>query len=80
MHTVSATLESFVGVRDALAKKFGDAISSKLAWVAKTTAQVGAADAEKLSNFVDASKTTTMCSDVFTNAEISDSESEKLRA
>lgn len=80
IHTVTTTLESFGAVRDALAKKFGDATSAKLAWVAKTTSNVGAADAEALMGLIEALEDNDDVQDVFTNAEFDASVAEKLTA
>jgi YebC/PmpR family DNA-binding regulatory protein len=80
IHTITTTLESFGAVRDALAKKFGDATSSTLAWIAKTTTEVGAEHAEQLMELVEALEDHDDVQDVFTNAEFAAGVSEKLSA
>lgn len=72
MHSISTSLEQFGPARDALAAKFGDAASARLAWVAKTTAPLGAEDAEKLLALVEALEDLDDVQDVFTNAEFGD--------
>lgn len=80
VHTISTALESFGPARDALAEKFGDASSTKLAWVAKTTTPVGAEDAEKLMALVEALEDLDDVQDVFTNAEFGDDVVSRLSA
>lgn len=80
IHTISTTLENFGVARDTLAEKFGDAQSTKLAWVAKTTTPVNAEDAEKLMALVEALEDLDDVQDVFTNAEFGDDVAEKLSA
>ncbi len=80
VHTITTTLEGFGEVRDALAGKFGDAQSGKLAWVAKTTSQVNAEDAEKLMALIETLEDNDDVQDVFTNAEFGDDVAAKLSA
>lgn len=80
IHTITTTLENFGPARDALAEKFGDAASTKLAWVAKTTSSVNAEDAEKLMGLVEALEDLDDVQDVFTNAEFGDDVAQKLSA
>lgn len=80
IHTITTTLGTFGTVRDALAKKFGDASASKLAWVAKTITEVGADHAQALMDLVEALEDNDDVQDVFTNAEFAAGVSEKLSA
>jgi YebC/PmpR family DNA-binding regulatory protein len=77
-HIVTTTMESLGPVRDALAKKFGDPASSKLAWIARTTAAV--ADPEPLLELIDALEDNDDVQDVFTNAEFDAVALQKLSA
>ncbi len=80
VHVVTTSMEQFGPVRDALAERFGDAASTKLAWVAKTTAPVEADDAEKLMGLVEVLEDNDDVQDVFTNAEFGDDVAAKLSA
>jgi len=80
VHTISTTFASFVGVRDTLAKKFGDAPSAKIAWVAKTTSEIGGEDAETLMGLIETLEDNDDVQDVFTNAEFSADALAKLSA
>lgn len=80
VHTISTTLEGFGPARDALAERFGDATSTKLAWVAKVSAPVNAEQAESLMGLVEALEDLDDVQDVFTNAEFGDDVAEKLSA
>ena len=80
VHVITTTLESFGVVRDALAKKFGDAPASKLAWIAKTVNEVSAEHAEELIALIEALEDNDDVQEVFTNAEFATGAAEKLSA
>ena len=80
VHTITTTLESFIGVRDGLAKKFGDATASRLTWVAKTPMAIADDQAESLMGLMEALEDHDDVQDVFTNAEFSSAALEKLSA
>jgi transcriptional/translational regulatory protein YebC/TACO1 len=80
VHSITTTLESFASVRDGLAKKFGDAASSKFAWVPKTPMQVADDAAETLMELIEALEDHDDVQDVFTNAEFSAAAMESLSA
>lgn len=52
-HAVTTTIEDFGSVRDALEKKFGEAESAKLAWVAQNDVEVAGEAAESLKKLID---------------------------
>lgn len=79
-HSITCAISNFTAVRDALAKKFGDPKTAKLAWTAKTTAPVNAADAEALMNFVEALEDNDDVQEVYTNVEFTSDAAEKLSA
>lgn len=79
-HTITTALESLGAVRDALAEKFGDPATNKLTFIAKTTSPVGAEDAEKLMEFVEALEDNDDVQEVFTNADFSSDVLDKLSA
>ena len=79
-HTITTTLEQFGPARDTLAERFGDAASTKLAWVANIMSPMNAEDAEKLMGLVDTLEDLDDVQDVFTNAEFGDDVAQKLSA
>lgn len=79
-HTVTTTMESFGPVRDALAEKFGDAQSAKLAFVPKIAAPVSAADAEALMDFIETLEDNDDVQNVYNNAEFDAATLQKLSA
>ena len=80
IHTITTTMESLGAVRDTLAAKFGDPITAKLTFIAKTTAPVSAEDAEALMSFVEALEDNDDVQEVYTNAEFGDDVAAKLSA
>ncbi len=80
VHTITTTFESLAAVRDALAKKFGDAKSSKHTFLAKTTNSVSIDDAEKLMELVEALEDNDDVQEVYTNADFSPEVLAKLSA
>jgi YebC/PmpR family DNA-binding regulatory protein len=80
LHTITTQVENFAAVRDALAAKFGDAKSAKLAFIAKTETAIGGEEAEKLFALVEALEDNDDVQEVYTNAEISDDVAKKLSA
>jgi YebC/PmpR family DNA-binding regulatory protein len=80
IHTITTQVENFAAVRDALAAKFGDAKSAKLAFLAKTETAIASDEAEKLFALVEALEDNDDVQEVYTNAEISDDVAKKLSA
>lgn len=80
VHTITTTFESLAAVRDALAKKFGDATSAKHTFLNKITTSVNAEDAEKLMELVEALEDNDDVQEVYSNAEFSNDVLAKLSA
>lgn len=73
-HTITTTMESLNGVRDALEKKFGAPESSKLTWLPKNTVAVDNEDqAKSLLKLIEMLEDSDDVQEVFSNFEISDS-------
>lgn len=79
-HTITTSMEQFGPVRDALAQRFGDAVSAKLAYVPSITAPVSGADAEALMALVESLEDNDDVQEVYTNAEFDAATLEKLSA
>lgn len=80
VHTITTAMENLGEVRDALAKQFGDATGTRLAWIAKTTSPIGGVDAETLMQLVETLEDNDDVQEVFTNAEFDDATLQKLSA
>lgn len=80
-HTITCSIENFGAVRDALAEKFGDALSAKLTFVAKIPAPVSNDDdAGAIMKLIEILEDNDDVQEVHTNAEISDAALQKLSA
>ena len=79
-HTITTAFETLAAVRDALAKKFGDATSVKHIFIPKITAPATGADLEALMELVEALEDNDDVQEVYTNIELSDADARKLSA
>ena len=79
-HIITTTLETFVGVREALEKKFGAPESAKMIWQPKNTVSVDEETAGSLLKLIDMLEDNDDVQEVFSNFEISDSVLQKLSA
>jgi YebC/PmpR family DNA-binding regulatory protein len=80
VHTITTAFETLGTVRDALAKKFGDAASAKHTFIAKITAPATGDDLEALMDLVEALEDNDDVQEVYTNIELSDADAKKLSA
>ena len=80
VHLITTAFESFAGVRDVLAKRFGDASSAKLAFMPKIMAPATGDDLTALMDLVEALEDNDDVQNVYTNVEISDADAKKLSA
>ena len=80
VHSITTSMESFLAVRDALSKKFGDAQSAKLTFITKVSAPVGADGVEALMELVEALEDNDDVQEVYTNADFDAAAVEKLSA
>ncbi|MDX2095704.1 MAG: YebC/PmpR family DNA-binding transcriptional regulator [Alphaproteobacteria bacterium] len=80
LHSITTTMETMAGVRDALAQRFGDPVTAKLTFVAKVTAPVGAEGTEALMDLVEALEDHDDVQEVFTNADFDEAALQKLSA
>lgn len=80
VHTITTTFESLAAVRDALAKKFGDATSAKHTFVSKINTSVNVEDAQKLMELVEALEDNDDVQEVYSNADFSNDVLAKLSA
>ena len=80
IHSITTSMESFLAVRDALAKKFGDPQSAKLTFITKVSAPVGADGVEALMELVEALEDNDDVQEVYTNADFDDAALQKMSA
>ncbi len=80
VHTITTSFEQLGAVRDALAKRFGDASSAKHIFQPKVMAPIGGADVAALMELVETLEDNDDVQEVFTNVEISDADAEKMSA
>lgn len=80
IHTITTTMETMAAVRDALAARFGDAISAKHTFIATVSAPVGADGADALMALVEALEDNDDVQEVYTNAAFDDAALKKLSA
>lgn len=79
-HRITCAIEQFAQVRDRLHEQFGEPKTSKLAFVAKTTAPVSPGDTETLIKLIDQLEDNDDVQEVTSNAEFDDTVLEKLSA
>ncbi|NBX03963.1 MAG: YebC/PmpR family DNA-binding transcriptional regulator [Alphaproteobacteria bacterium] len=79
-HSITTSIEGFIGVRDALEKKFGAAQSAKFTWLPKNTVSVSDEHATSLLKLIDVLEDNDDVQEVFSNFEISEALAEKLSA
>jgi YebC/PmpR family DNA-binding regulatory protein len=72
-HAISCSLENFIGVRDALEKRFGAPQSAKMLWQPKNTVAVSDEQARAVLKLIDLLEDNDDVQEVFSNVEISDS-------
>ena len=72
VHAITTSMESFLAVRDALSKKFGDPQSAKLTFITKVSAPVGADGVEALMELVEALEDNDDVQDVYSNFDIAE--------
>jgi YebC/PmpR family DNA-binding regulatory protein len=80
VHAITTAFEAFSSVRDALAAKFGDAASAKLAFTPKTTTPLSEEDAGAIVKLTELLEDNDDVQDVYSNAEFSDAVLQKLSA
>ena len=80
IHTITTSMEQLMPVRDALAERFGDPVSAKLAWMPNITAPIAGEQAEALMQLVETLEDNDDVQEVFTNAEFDDATLQKLSA
>jgi YebC/PmpR family DNA-binding regulatory protein len=80
VHTITTTFENLGTVRDALAKRFGDAMTAKHTFLPKITAPAAGADVAALMELVEALEDNDDVQEVYTNVEMSDTDAQKLSA
>lgn len=80
VHTITTSVEAFIGAQNQLAQKFGDALSGRLVFLPRTAAEIGGDAAEKLMDLVDALEDNDDVQEVFTNAEFDAATAQKLSA
>ena len=79
-HTVFTVLEDLNEVSGALEGRFGEARSTKVVWRAKTPTPVAGDDVDKVMKLLDALDDEDDVQNVFSNAEFSDEDLERLSA
>lgn len=79
-HTITTTMENLMPVRDALAAKFGDPTTAKLAWQPNITSPIAGEQAEALMQLVETLEDNDDVQEVFTNAEFDEATLQKLSA
>ena len=79
-HSITTTIEGFIGARDALEKKFGAAQSAKFTWLPKNTVDVNEEHAKSLLKLIDILEDNDDVQEVFSNFEISDALAQSLSA
>ena len=79
-HAITTSIEGFIGVRDALEKKFGAPESAKFTWLPKNTVAVGEEHAKALLKLIDVLEDNDDVQEVFSNFEISDALAQALSA
>jgi transcriptional/translational regulatory protein YebC/TACO1 len=79
-HTITTSFESLGSVRDALATKFGDAVSAKHIFQPKVMAPASGVDVAALMDLVEALEDNDDVQEVYTNIEISDADAARLSA
>jgi YebC/PmpR family DNA-binding regulatory protein len=78
-HEITTSIESFIGVRDALMSKYGEPIEAKLAWIAKDPVVIDDLEkAEKINKLSEALEDNEDVQNVYGNYEFSDEIAEKL--
>lgn len=80
VHTITTAFETLGAVRDALAKRFGDATSAKHTFLPKVMAPAAGADVTALMELVEALEDHDDVQEVYTNIEMSDADAQKLSA
>jgi YebC/PmpR family DNA-binding regulatory protein len=79
-HTVTTSIEAFIGAREALDSKFKTALSAKLAWVPKMTTAVSEEVGQQVLKLIDALEDNDDVQEVYTNVELPQSLIDKLNA
>lgn len=72
-HIITTSPEGFIGVRDALEKSFGVAVSAKLSWQPKITALVNEEQGKQILKLIETLEDNDDVQDVFTNVELPES-------
>lgn len=80
IHTITTAFETLATVRDALAKKFGDASMAKFTFLPKITAPASGADVDALMDLVEALEDNDDVQEVYSNVEMSDEDAARLSA
>ncbi len=70
LHVITTTPEGFISARDALEKRFGSPLASKLIWQPKNTVTVSEEQAKALLKLIDMLEDNDDVQDVFSNFEI----------
>lgn len=79
-HTVITSVECFLGVREALDKSFGAALSAKLSWVPKMATAVNEEQAKQVLKLIEALEDNDDVQEVFSNVELPESIVKSLSA
>lgn len=79
-HTITTSVESFLGVREALDKQFKTALSAKLSWVPKMTTAVNEEQARQVLKLIETLEDNDDVQEVFSNVELPQNLLEKLSA
>jgi len=79
-HTITTSIESFLGAREALDKRFKSALSAKLSWVPKMTTAVNEEQGQQVLKLIETLEDNDDVQEVFTNVELPQSLIEKLSA
>lgn len=79
-HEITTTPEGFIGIRDALEKKFGEASSAEMTWCPNVMTEVDADTAGTILKMVDALEDSDDVQTVITNFEVSEEDLQKLAA
>ena len=69
-HTITTSIEGFLGVREALDKRFGAALSAKLSWVPKISTAVSEEQGKQILKLIETLEDNDDVQDVFTNVEL----------